>query len=448
MPGLRFLGLLCALLAATTAQADDWPQWMGPARDNIWRESGLLESFPENGPRVLWRAPVAGGYAGPAVSNDRVYLVDFVLEKTTGDNGSNRKALPGTERVLCLDQGTGEVIWKHEYPVTYTINYPAGPRCTPLVHQGIVYTLGAEGHLHALDAATGDVVWQTDLKKKYQTTAPIWGYAAHPQIVEDKLITLAGGEGSQVIALNRQTGEEIWRALDSPEIGQGYSPPSLINFGGTRQLIIAKPDALSGLNPETGEVYWSEPYEADNGTIIMTPVLVDGHLYMGSFTRRNLLVKLTTDSPGAKTVWHDKARHGLSPINTQPLVDGNVLYGVDQTGRLTAVEIPSGDRLWETVQPISERPTNNGTAMLVRQGESDRYWLFTENGDLVIATLTPEGYDEIDRTHLIDPTSYAFGRDVVWCPPAYAGQCLFVRNGEECICVDLSAGQDVGQENE
>src|SRR5690606_16803318 len=131
---------------------------------------------------------------------------------------------------------TGKELWAHEYPVVYTISYSAGPRCTPLVHDGKVYTLGAEGDLICFTAEDGKVVWSKDLKKEYDTTAPMWGYAAHPLIDGDKLITLAGGTGSQIVALDRNTGEEIWRSLDTPEKGQGYVPPSIINAGGVRQL--------------------------------------------------------------------------------------------------------------------------------------------------------------------------------------------------------------------
>lgn len=436
---IAFCGLL---LATTTARGDDWPGWMGPERDNIWREQGILESFPKGGPNVLWRTPIADGYAGPSVADGRVFVMDFVRDSDApGGNGAGPDR-PGIERIHCLDQQTGQILWTHKYPVTYTIAYPAGPRCTPLVHEGIVYALGAVGDLHALDPKTGDIIWSKNLRKIYKTTAPMWGYAAHPLILGDMLITLAGGKGSQVVALNKNTGKEIWRALSTPKIGQGYSPPTLIEFEGTRQLIIAQPDKISGLDPRSGDVIWSEPYQADNGAMIMAPVLVDGHLFIGSFNNRNLLVELTSDPPGAKTRWRDKPRHGMSPVNNQPLVNGNVIYGVGQNGWLGAVELPSGDVLWSTPHPIANRPAKFATAMIVRQGNSDRYWFFTEKGDLVIGRLTPKGFKEIDRTHLLEPTAYAFGRDVAWCPPAFAGKCMFVRNGKECICVDLSVGQD------
>ncbi len=433
---MRVVAFVCCVFTMAAAVADDWPQWMGPQRDNVWRETGLLDKFPEGGPKVVWRTPLAGGYAGPAVANGRVYVTDFVRQGDSPGDNFDRKQLKGTERVLCLDEKTGKEIWKQEYPVTYAISYPAGPRCTPLINEGKVYTLGAEGNLGCYDAASGKIVWQKELQKEYNTTAPLWGYAAHPLIDGKKLITLAGGQGTQVVALDKNTGEQIWAALDSPEIGQGYVPPSIIEAGGTRQLIITKPDALSSLDPETGKVHWRVPYTADNGGVIMTPVFTAGHLYQGGFNNRNLLVKLANDKPAGESLWKDKARKGVSPINVQPIAEGDVIYGFDQSGQFTAFKLPDGDRLWQTPQPVAERPANSATAFIVRQG--DRYWFFTEKGDVVIGDLSPEGFQEFDRAHVIEPTGDAFGRAVVWCMPAFANKHVFVRNDKECICVDLA----------
>ncbi|MGC1275842.1 MAG: PQQ-binding-like beta-propeller repeat protein [Planctomycetaceae bacterium] len=431
--------LLFLVAVSLPAISDDWPQWMGPQRDNVWREDGLLDRFPAGGPKIAWRVPVAGGYAGPAIAEGRVFVADFVKSGEGGGENWDRKGVPGTERVLCLDEKTGKELWRHESPVKYTISYAAGPRCTPLVHEDRVYTLGAEGHLFCFDTADGKIVWQKDLKQEYGTKAPMWGYAAHPLIDGDKLITLAGGQGSQVVALDKHTGKEIWRSLDTPEIGQGYVPPSIIEAGGTRQLIVMKPDALCSIDPETGEPFWSVPYEADAGSIIMTPVHAAGHLFASGFNKRNLMVKLASDKPVAETVWKDKPRHAISPVNVQPFAEGNLIYGIDADATLTAFEVPSGKRLWETTQPVAERPAPNGTAFIVRQGETgERCWLFCDNGDLVIATITPVGFTEVDRAHVIEPTNSAFNRDVVWCPPAYANQRMYVRNDKEIVCVELS----------
>jgi outer membrane protein assembly factor BamB len=434
---------VCFALSIAPTLGDDWPQWMGPRRDNVWRETGLIEAFPESGAKVAWRVPVAGGYAGPAVAGGRVYVTDFVREGASPGDNFERNSSKGTERVLCLDEKTGKQVWRHEYPVTYTISYPAGPRCTPLVHEGRVYTLGAEGDLFCFDAASGKVVWSKDLKKEYGTKAPLWGYAAHPLIDGERLITLAGGKGSQVVALDRKTGKEIWRSLDTPEIGQGYVPPSIINAGGARQLVVMTPASMNALDPQTGKPLWSAEYEADNGAIIMTPVHTAGHLFVGGFQNRNLMVKLASDEPAGETVWRDKPKAGVSPINVQPHAVGDVIYGVDANGTLTAFKIPSGERLWQTTQPIGKRPANSATAFLVKEGDKgDRWWMFVDTGDIVIAKITPEGFQELSRAHVLEPTNSAFGRDVDWCPPAFANRRFYARNDKEFVCVELAAGSD------
>lgn len=432
MKRLLVVALLCCI---SPAWAEDWPQWMGPGRDNVWREDGLIDKFPEGGPPILWRAEVAGGYAGPAVAEGKVFVTDYVTADNVKVANFERKTFTGMERVICLDEASGKELWKHEYPVTYTISYPAGPRCTPTVHEGKVYTLGAEGKLICFDAKLGKVIWDKDLLKEYNTKAALWGYASHPLIDGNKLICVAGGDGSHTVAFDLETGAELWRSYDSPE--QGYSPPTIVEAAGVRQLITARPNGVSSADPETGKEYWSVPYTATSGSIIMSPVKVGDYLYVGGYSDQSLMLKLSQDKPGAEIVWGNEPKHGVSPINVQPIADGETIYGFDQSGNLMAVAVPGGERLWETPKPVSERPANSGTAFIVRQG--DRYWLFNDSGELIIARLSPEGYEEIDRTKIIEPTNNAFGRDVVWCMPAFANKKLFVRNDAECICVDLAA---------
>lgn len=436
VPGWALLALL--LLTVCECQADDWPQWMGPRRDNIWRETGVLKKFPTGGPNILWTTEIAGGYAGPSVAAGKVFVTDYVTSQDVKVDNFQREEFSGTERVLCLDEGTGEILWRHEYPVKYGISYPAGPRCTPHYHDGLLYTLGAEGHLFCFEAETGKIVWAKHLPAAYNTETPLWGYAAHPLIDGDKLISLVGGEGSHAVAFDKKTGKELWRTLTAPE--QGYSPPVIIEAAGVRQLLLLYPSGLSSVNPETGEVYWTETYEANNGSIIMTPVRSGKLVYAGGFNNRNLLVELDTKQPGAQTLWRDKSRTALSPVNVQPFVEGNTMYGFDQNGTLYGIDLPTGDRIWQTNEPLAtERPLGSGTAFIIKQEEN--FWMFNERGELLITRMSRSGYEEIDRVQMIEPTNRAFGRNVVWSPPAWANRKVFLRNDKECICVDLSAGQ-------
>ncbi|MCE2792546.1 MAG: PQQ-like beta-propeller repeat protein [Blastopirellula sp.] len=436
-------GLVASLGLATASElsakgspgGDDWPQWMGPQRDNVWRETGLLEKFPAGGPKVVWRSPVKIGYAGPAVAQGKVFVMDFTSPGNVQVDNFARKEFPGTERIVCLDEATGKVLWEHAYEVVYSVSYPSGPRCTPIVDGALLYTLGGEGNLNCLEVTSGKVVWSKELKKEYQTKSALWGYAAHPLIDGDKLITLAGGEGSHIVALDKRTGRELWRALSSKE--QGYAPPTIIEAGGKRQLITLRPDAVTALDPETGKEYWSVPYQATNGSIIMAPLMVDGHLYAAGYSQKSLLLKLNPNEPGVNEVWRDKVREAIAPVNVQPIAEGNVVYGIDQGGKLAALELPSGERLWDSSAYMgAARLGGSETAFIIRQGE--RYWLFNEAGDLVIARLTPSGYEELDRAHVIEPTNNAFGRKVVWSMPAFANRRIYLRNDEEIICLDVA----------
>ena len=189
----RSLALLAITLFASCALAEDWPQWFGPKRDGVWRETGLLEKFPVTGLPIRWRTPIRGGYAGPAVAQGRVYVTDFILKPNVDrpTNPYKHISQPGMERVLCLDESTGAILWTYEYEVDYTLSYSAGPRTTPAVDGERVYTLGAEGELICLATKDGKKIWSRHLATE-QSPTPNWGFAGHPLVDGDKLICLTG----------------------------------------------------------------------------------------------------------------------------------------------------------------------------------------------------------------------------------------------------------------
>ena len=438
------------LLLPTTARADDWPQWMGPNRDDVWAETGILRAFPKDGPKVLWKVHVGGGYAGPAVACGKVYVVDKVLKPGTVEPkdpfAANKAHLLADERVLCLNAATGKEIWKHEYPVTYQIQYPAGPRCTPLVHEGRVYTLGAMGDLFCLSADSGQVVWAKNFPKDYGVKPPVWGFAGHPLIYKNLLICLVGGDGSTLVAFDKTTGKEMWKALSGSE--PGYNSPVLIQAGGTTQLVVWTPKGLSGLNPDTGAGYWHTPLEPDYGMSIMSPRKEGDYLFVAGIKNVGVTLRLDRDTPTVTEVWRGKggesAKTGVYPVNMTPFIEGGVIYGVDQPGMFRAVELTTGKRLWHTFKPVfgTEYPDDYGngkcgTVFVVKN--ADRFFLFAETGDLVIANLSPKGYEEISRAHVLDPTTPGINaRKSVWSHPAYADKCIFARNDKEIICVSLA----------
>ena len=444
---IRFCLVIWILILIVTppVRADDWPQWMGPRRDGVWREAGVVKAIPAGGLPVKWRVEVKGGYSGPAVANGRVYLTDY--ERTAGElaNAPNdRTLLAGRERILCLDAASGRLLWKHEYDCPYAISYASGPRCTPTVADGKVYVLGAEGNLTCLDALTGRLIWAKDFKKDYAAPTPIWGFCGHPLVDGRQLICLVGGEGSVAVAFDKDSGKELWRSLSASE--SGYCPPTLIESAGVRQLMIWDADNLNSLEPATGRLLWSQPLKPAYGMSIMAPQVADTKqgrvLFASGIGRVGALFSLAATEPAARVIWRGEPKTAVYCANSTPFIAGDVLYGCDcETGFLTAVDLKTGDRLWETGGPtMGSRRGRHGTAFLVRQepSEAGRTWLFSETGDLILARLTPEKYEELGRVHLLDPTNECFGREVVWSHPAFANRCIFARNDRELVCGSLA----------
>jgi outer membrane protein assembly factor BamB len=438
---VRCTSVFAIMIATSVAAAADWPQWMGPNRDDVWTESGIVDKFPEGGLKPLWRKPVSGGFAGPAVANGKVYITDYV--RADGDDKpvpTKRNNLKGKERVICLDAKTGKGVWKHEYECGYDISYPAGPRCTPTVSHGKVYALGAMGDLFCLDAAKGSVIWTKNLPETYNAPVPMWGYAGHPLVYKNLLICTAGGKDSAVVALDKDSGKEVWKALNTPEIG--YSPPTLIEAGGVVQLLIFHGKGLSSLNPDNGQHYWSEPLATAYAMAIMAPRKGGDFLFTGGHSGRSLGLKLDAAKPAVTKVWQGSRTIGLAPVSGTPFVEDGIAYGIDGDGTFRAMRIATGERLWGTSRPVNgkdgeARGAIEGATFVIKNGS--RFFLFGENGDLVIAKLSPDKYDEVSRTKLLDPVGIGLGRKVVWSHPAYADKCVFARNDKEIVCASLAA---------
>jgi outer membrane protein assembly factor BamB len=450
---IRFLlAFLTLALFSTAAFADDWPQWFGPQRDGVWREKGIVEKFPPGGPKVRWHLDIGGGYAGPAVADGKVFVIDRVLAKDAKipDNPFATTAIDGEERILCINDKDGKVLWTHSYPCKYALSYPCGPRCTPVVKDGKVYTLGAMGDLCCLDEEKGTVLWSKNFKKDYEAPTPLWGFAAHPLLDGDKLICLVGGKGSVAVAFDRNTGKELWKSLSMNKAQIGYAPPMIFQVGKTRQLIIWTPEAVNSLNPETGGVYWSEKCVSQQNLSIPTPRLDGDKLLVTSFYNGSTLLQLDQEKPAAKVAWKAGGRgeapsqtESLHSIMSTPVIKDGYFYGVCSYGELRCLKLENGERVWQDMRATGseKEPTERwANAFIIPQG--DRYFLFNEKGDLIIAKLTPKGYEELDRAHIIAPTGPINGgknRLVVWTYPAFANKSVYVRNDKEIVCVSLAA---------
>jgi outer membrane protein assembly factor BamB len=423
--------------------ADDWPQWLGPGRDSVWRESGILKSFPKAGLKQLWRSPIGPGYSGPAVADGQVFVLDRVLAPgaTNPENLFRRGSIPGTERIHCFDQSSGKTLWIHEYDSAYTVSYPKGPRATPAVKAGRVYSLGTEGDLICLESKTGQPVWSRNFGKAYGAKTPTWGFAAHPLLDGNQVISLVGGKGSAVVAFNKTDGSELWRALTTDDVA--YCPPVIYKIGGVRQLIIWLVDGVHSLDPKTGKIYWSHPWKVRGGGSIAMPRMIGHRLFLSTFFNGSLMLQLNAQPLGVEQLWispkiSTKDTTFLHALNCTPWLEGEYIYGVCNYGQFRCLQISNGKRIWESFKPLGlAKPRRNANAFIVKNG--DRYFLCPDSGDLVIAKLSPDGYEEIDRTRLIEPTDRDGGSPTVWSHPAFAGRCVFARNDREIVCVSLAA---------
>lgn len=433
-------GLLTFLALESTAMADNWPGWLGPQRDGVYRETGIIDEIPADGLSIKWRKSIAGGYAGPAVADGRVFVFDYVQQSGKAFNDPGQRAtLQGQERLTALDAKTGEQLWQHSYDRPYSISYPAGPRCTPTVDGDRLFILGSEGDLKCLQAADGEVVWDRNLKTDFDAEVPIWGFSAHPLVDGDTLYCMVGGRGQTVVAFDKATGEVKWKALSA---ATGYCAPQIIQMGGTRQLIIFHPDGVEGLNPVSGESYWNVPVKPAYEMSVAQPVIEGNLMYVSAIQTEAVLIELDETKPDAKELWRGEVKNAVHCSNAPPVFVDGVIYGTDcLQGSLIAVDSKDGSRIWETfaaTKPDEKRFIKHGTAFITRLGDTDRYLLMSETGDLILAKLTRAAYEEIGRSHIIDPTNESFGRPVVWTHPAYAGKTAFMRNDKEIVAVDLA----------
>jgi outer membrane protein assembly factor BamB len=414
-----------------SAAADDWPQWGGPLRDLAWRERGIVQKLPAADPATgflprMWTARIGSGYAGPAVADGRVFVCDRIPEENL-------------DRVLCFDARTGEELWKHQYEARYTISYPLGPRATPTVDGRHLYVLGAVGHLFCLNVSSGTIVWQKHLPTDLGTELPAWGMAAAPLVDDDRLIVLAGGKpGATVVALDKHTGNERWRAIDAGE--PGYAPPVIFDIGGRRQLIVWHPAAVASLDPASGRLLWEVPFPVRDGLTIATPRRLGNRLFVTSFYDGPMMIELGSDGLSPRVLWrtaphnNELKNDSLHAIMCTPIFREDCVFGVGSYGEMRCLDAHAGRLLWETHDATG--PGRWWNAFLVPHGE--RVVICNEQGEIIVANLSRAGYQELSRAKLIKPTQPIQRRMTVWSHPAFAMRSVFARNDGELIRVNLS----------
>jgi len=417
--------LLVIVFLSVNAFSQDWPDWRGANRDGIWEEHEVVGEFASDTLTPRWSQAIGPGYSGPTVAQGRVFVSDRVEKPAQA------------ERVLCFDEESGALLWEHQYACVYeNIGYQAGPRASVVIREGKAYSLGAMGHLFCFEAKRGEVLWQRDLNKEYRIDMPIWGIASTPLVVDDQLIVqVSGSEGAGVVCFNRHSGEEAWRSLDDRA---GYSAPILIEKAGNRVVVNWTEHSLSGLDPESGQVYWRIPWTTGSGMSIATPVLYKDHIFVSAFYSGSLLVKLgegytTAEKEGQRSGESERKTDALHCVMNTPVILDDHIYGVDSYGELRCLEFYTGDRVWEDQTAVKRNRWAN--IHFIQQGE--RTWMFNEQGELLITRLSPEGLQIISRAHLIEPTRKQLARGVTWSHPAFANKRVFIRNDERLICAEL-----------
>ena len=420
----RAVILTLLLLRAPSVRSDDWPQWRGPNRDGVCTETGLFESFPTDGLKIRWRVPVGWGFSSPVVAKGRVFLADSEVIKPQAK-----------ERVQCFDEATGNTLWTYVYDVDYEDwafdpSQEIGPVATPIVQNGKVYTVGRCGHVFCFDARNGDVLWQRNMAQDYQVA-----FAAgspSPLVEGDLLIVFAGGKsGACIVAVHKDTGADVWKALDE---SLTYSSPIVLNAGGKRQLIVWTQQSVTSLDPAAGTIYWQQRLATSGAYAVSTPVVDNDRLLIGG-----LMFQLDSDKPAGTVLWPASkapARRIYSHTSTA-LFRGDHLYSAKSSGELVCVDASNGAQVWESTEVTKLK--SGASIHLTPNGDS--VLLYTDEGVLIRAQLSPDGYQEISRVAVLEPTFPFGGKKVAWSPPAYANHCIFARNGKELICASLAVGR-------
>jgi outer membrane protein assembly factor BamB len=394
------------VLVATISVAADWPQFMGPNRDGSSPETGLARSFPKGGPKVVWKLKCGSGLSGPAVAGDAAVLFHRVENE---------------EVVECVDVKTGEAKWKKGYTTNYVDDYGKddGPRATPLIADGKVFTLGAEGQLAAWELANGKSLWRKNINKEYNVPKGFFGTATSPMLAGGKLLINVGAKGAGIVAFDPASGKEIWKATDQ---GVSYSSPVLAKINGEELAVFFTRQGLLALTPEKGEVRFEHPWRPRlNASVNAAAPIVSSNLIFLTTSYNTGAILLEASKGEVKEVW--KGDESLSCHYNSPVLVKGFLYGIDgrQEGqpRLRCVEWKTGKVRW------TEKDFGCAT-LIVADGI---ILATTESGDLVLFDPSPDGYKELARATIMEKPVRAM--------PALANGKLYCRDGSTWLCVDV-----------
>jgi outer membrane protein assembly factor BamB len=403
----RLIPAFLVCLLNLSANAGDWPQWRGPNRDGISQETGWLAAWPESGPKRLWEAPVGVGYSSMSVSRGRVFTMGNVADK---------------DQVHCFDAETGKVLWKHEYAcAAKDPNGFPGPRCTPTVDGSLVYSVSRHGDLFCLDAKTGAVKWSKNLVKDLGGREPMhgddhskeaWGYSGSPLIEKGWVLVEAGGKGASVVAMDKLTGDVIWKAGDD---FPGYS--SLIAWDQAGERIFAQfsDNDIIGRRMKDGSELWRRVWKTSYGVNAATPIPVAGDLFVSSGYGSGC-ARYKVGASDLEEVWRNKNMR--NQLNSCVLVDG-FLYGFDEAD-LKCVDWKTGDAKW------SDKSYGKGALMFA----DGKLILYSPTGKLGVAECSPSGFKQLASVQALKGQN-------TWAPPVLANGRIYVRNLDTVAAFDV-----------
>jgi len=404
----RLLPVFLALALATAARlgAEDWPQFLGPERNGVYRGPALADAWGPQGPRVVWRKAVGAGFAGPAVVQGRVVLFHRV----------------GNEEVVeSLDAKTGAAQWRYAYPTAYRddFGFDEGPRAVPVVAGGIVYTFGAEGQLHAIDLAKGTRIWSEDTMRRFKVPKGFFGAAGSPLVDDGRVLANIGGPGAGIVAFDAKSGKVLWTATSDPA---SYSSGAAATIGGRRLAIFLTRGGLVGLDPATGRVQFQRPWRARLAASVnaATPVVVGDLLFIsaeygpgaGVFRLEgSMLVELWASNDVLTNHYATSVHHAGHLYG---------FHGRQEFGQsFRAIDLRTGKVRWNQERFLA------GTVTLA----GDRLLILRERGELVLAPASPDAFTPIARAQILPGTVRAY--------PALSDGYLFARNETTLVALDL-----------
>jgi len=405
---MKMSPILAALLPLI-AGAADWPQFLGPTRNAVYSGTPLANSWPSEGPPVVWRAAVGEGYSSPVISDGRLILAHRVGDELL---------------VSCYAMLTGQTNWSSRFPMKFRDGEggDSGPRPTPTIKGERVFVCNTDGFLICLDLKHGATIWSRKTRSQFKSEATWHGSVSSPLVTDRAVIIQVGGTNSAgVVAFDGATGDVLWKALNEKA---SASSPVLATFDGKPQLLVITRTAVHALNPETGSDYWSFPTrkQSTGNLYAASPVVFGDHLFVGGgYGLGARLLRMENDSP--KKLWHlDDA---LSTLYANAIHDGGFLYGfhghpgLPEGRRFRCIEVASGKVVWEQVQ--------SGSGTVTRVGEN--LLMLLDTGELVLARATPKGLQVKSRAQIVGRPTRSY--------PAIVNGYAFIKGPKELVCLDL-----------